>query len=459
MAEEYTILVVEDEENARKLLLEYLKESGYKVFGCATGEEALQFCRENFVDFVLLDIRLPGVSGIDLIPKLKEINPLIKVIMVTALGDVDLVVRAMSMGASDYVVKPVNLEKLLAKIEKIKPKHIEEVELKAIEDISALRLPEFVYASDKMKKVLFYVVRAARSNAPCLITGETGTGKTALARIIHSLSSRKNGPFVDVHLQSIPETLIESELFGYEKGAFTGADKSYEGLIVRAQGGTLFLDEIGELKREMQVKLLKVIEEKMVRPVGGTQPKKVDFRLITATNRDIKKEVKQGTFREDLYYRINVIEIAVPPLRERREDIPVLLDYFLKKYSKSEGKEIKGFSKEALKYLLRYDYPGNVRELSNIVERATVMATKNVIDVSDLPEEVVRSSAAHVNFVSGGATTLPEVIKKIEKKMILEALKEENFVKLRAAKKLGISERVLRYKMKLYGIEDGKGNS
>jgi DNA-binding NtrC family response regulator len=459
MAEEYTILVVEDEENARKLLLEYLKESGYKVFGCATGEEALQFCRENFVDFVLLDIRLPGVSGIDLIPKLKEINPLIKVIMVTALGDVDLVVRAMSMGASDYVVKPVNLEKLLAKIEEIKPKHIEEVELKAIEDISALRLPEFVYASDKMKKVLFYVVRAARSNAPCLITGETGTGKTALARIIHSLSSRRNGPFVDVHLQSIPETLIESELFGYEKGAFTGADKSYEGLIVRAQGGTLFLDEIGELKREMQVKLLKVIEEKMVRPVGGTQPKKVDFRLITATNRDIKKEVKQGTFREDLYYRINVIEIAIPPLRDRREDIPVLLDYFLKKYSKSEGKEIKGFSKEALKYLLRYDYPGNVRELSNIVERATVMATKNVIDVSDLPEEVVRSSAAHSKFVSGGVTTLPEVLKEIEKNMILEALKEENFVKLRAAKKLGISERVLRYKMKLYGIEDGKGDS
>ncbi len=459
MAEEYTILVVEDEENARKLLLEYLKESGYKVFGCATGEEALQFCRENFVDFVLVDIRLPGVSGIDLIPKLKEINPLIKVIMVTALSDVDLVVRAMSMGASDYVVKPVNLEKLLAKIEEIKPKHIEEVELKAIKDISALRLPEFVYASDKMKKVLFYVVRAARSNAPCLITGETGTGKTALARIIHSLSSRKNGPFVDVHLQSIPETLIESELFGYEKGAFTGADKSYEGLIVRAQGGTLFLDEIGELKREMQVKLLKVIEEKMVRPVGGTQPKKVDFRLITATNRDIKKEVKQGTFREDLYYRINVIEIAIPPLRERREDIPVLLDYFLKKYSKSEGKEIKGFSKEALKYLLRYDYPGNVRELSNIVERATVMATKNVIDVSDLPEEVVRSSAAHSKFVSGGVTTLPEVLKEIEKNMILEALKEENFVKLRAAKKLGISERVLRYKMKLYGIEDGKGDS
>jgi DNA-binding NtrC family response regulator len=459
MAEEYTILVVEDEENARRLLLEYLKESGYKVFGCATGEEALQFCRENFVDFVLLDIRLPGVSGIDLVPKLKEINPLIKVIMVTALSDVDLVVRAMSMGASDYVVKPVNLEKLLAKIEEIKPKHIEEVELKAIEDISALRLPEFVYASDKMKKVLFYVVRAARSNAPCLITGETGTGKTALARIIHSLSSRREGPFVDVHLQSIPETLIESELFGYEKGAFTGADKSYEGLIVRAQGGTLFLDEIGELKREMQVKLLKVIEEKMVRPVGGTQPKKVDFRLITATNRDIKKEVKQGTFREDLYYRINVIEIAIPPLRERREDIPVLLDYFLKKYSKSEGKEIKGFSREALKYLLKYDYPGNVRELSNIVERATVMATKNVIDVSDLPEEVVRSSAAHVNLVSGGATTLPEVIKKIEKKMILEALREENFVKLRAAKKLGISERVLRYKMKLYGIEDGKSDN
>ncbi len=209
----------------------------------------------------------------------------------------------------------------------------------------------------------------------------------------------------------------------------------------------------------MQVKLLKVIEEKMVRPVGGTQPKKVDFRLITATNRDIKKEVKQGAFREDLYYRINVIEIAVPPLRDRREDIPVSLDYFLKKYSKSEGKEIKGFSKEALKYLLRYDYPGNVRELSNIVERATVMATKNVIDVSDLPEEVVRSSAAHVNFASGGATTLPEVLKEIEKSMILEALKEENFVKLRAAKKLGISERVLRYKMKLYGIEDGKSNN
>lgn len=455
---EYTVLIVEDEENARKLLVEYLNSKGFKAFGVATGEEAVKYSKENFVDFALLDIRLPGISGIDLVQKIKEINPLVKIIMVTALSDVDTVVQAMSRGASDYVVKPVNLEVLLSKLEAMKPAHVKEIEIKAIKDISNFHLPEFVYASEKMKEVLYNVVRAAKSNAPCLIVGETGTGKTAIARIIHTLSSRRNGPFIDVHLQSIPESLVESELFGYEKGAFTGADRSYEGLILRAHGGTLFIDEIGELKREMQVKLLKVIEDKMVRPIGGTQVKKVDFRLITATNRDIKKEVQQGTFREDLYYRINVIEIFVPPLRERKEDIPVLLDYFLRKYSKIEGKEITGFSREALKYLLKYDYPGNIRELSNIVERACVMATKNVIEVKDLPEEVLkRDSSLELSF-SYSQKSLPEIVSEIEKKLILEALREENFVKTRAAKRLGISERVLRYKMKIYGIEDGKGD-
>lgn len=460
MNSKFTILLVEDERRTLDLLTEFLKGQGYNVLAAENGKEALSLFSSIPVDGILLDIRLPDASGLELLRSFRKENPLVKVIMVTAVSDVETVVSAMREGAVDYIVKPVDLSALFSKIEKIRKSYELDIEVKVIENLKETQIRDFVFASEKMREVLYLVVKASRTSAPCLLTGETGTGKTLIARIIHSLSKRKDGPFVDVHLQAIPETLLEAELFGYEKGAFTGAERSYDGLVVRSCGGTLFLDEIGELKRDLQVKLLKVIEEKELRPVGGTKTRAVDFRLITATNRDLKKEVQDGIFREDLYYRINVIEIEIPPLRERREDIPLLLDYFREKYSKSEGKEIKGFSKEAKELLVRYSYPGNVRELSNIVERACVMSSKNLIEVQDLPGYLWKANAEHFEaVVSGPDNSLPSIMRNFERKLIEEALKAEGFIKSRAARRLGVSERVLRYKIKVLGIEDGKGNS
>jgi len=456
-------LIVEDEKDALNLLAGFLTKEGFEVYTARRGKDAVNLFESEHFDLVLLDIRLPDISGKEVIEKIKSLNPLTPVIVVSALQDVETVVEMLKKGAEDYITKPISLDQLLVKIKGALEKFRRELELRIIEEINTEELlgRDFVFQSKKMQDVLIKALKASKSNAPCLVMGETGTGKTLLARLIHNLSGRKNGPFVDVHLQAIPETLVESELFGYKKGAFTGADKSYEGLIIKANGGTLFLDEIGELKRDLQVKLLKVIEEKKVKPLGDTQEYPVDFRLITATNRDLYSLVKEGYFREDLYYRLNVIEIVIPPLRERREDIPILLNYFLKKYAESEGKDIEGFTKDAMELLLRYPYPGNVRELSNIVERACVMASKSLVDVEDLPETVrnyeKKKMLESAKEVKEG--NLFYMVREFEKRLIINALKEANFVKTKAAKKLGISERVLRYKIKALGIEDGEMHS
>lgn len=456
-------MIVEDEKDALNLLAGFLTKEGFEVYTARRGKDAVNLFESEHFDLVLLDIRLPDISGKEVIEKIKSLNPLTPVIVVSALQDVETVVEMLKKGAEDYITKPISLDQLLVKIKGALEKFRRELELRIIEEINTEELlgRDFVFQSKKMQDVLIKALKASKSNAPCLVMGETGTGKTLLARLIHNLSGRKNGPFVDVHLQAIPETLVESELFGYKKGAFTGADKSYEGLIIKANGGTLFLDEIGELKRDLQVKLLKVIEEKKVKPLGDTQEYPVDFRLITATNRDLYSLVKEGYFREDLYYRLNVIEIVIPPLRERREDIPILLNYFLKKYAESEGKDIEGFTKDAMELLLRYPYPGNVRELSNIVERACVMASKSLVDVEDLPETVrnyeKKKMLESAKEVKEG--NLFYMVREFEKRLIINALKEANFVKTKAAKKLGISERVLRYKIKALGIEDGEMHS
>ncbi|MEO0229741.1 MAG: sigma-54 dependent transcriptional regulator, partial [candidate division WOR-3 bacterium] len=454
----FRILIVEDDKLALDLLVNFLKKEGYECRGATTAQDALNLMDNLSFDLVLLDIRLPDFSGVELLGRIKELNPIIPIIMVSALSDVDVVVETLKKGAEDFIVKPVILDDLVKKINNALNRYEKEVELKTVEEVGSLEGLGFIYKSQKTKEILIKALKAAKSNAPCLILGETGTGKTLLARIIHKLSRRKEGPFIDVHLQSIPETLMEAELFGYRKGSFTGAERDSEGLITKAKGGTLFLDEIGELKRDLQVKLLKVIEERRFRPLGSQSEIEVDFRLITATNRNLHSLIKEGVFREDLYYRINIIEIVIPPLRERREDVPVLIEYFLKKYSMVEGKEVKGVTKDAMDILMRYPFPGNVRELSNIIERACVMTSGNFIDVEDLPEAVRDYSKKDVlsTVFQPSGENLFEMVRDFERRIIISALNEEKFVKSRAARRLGISERVLRYKMKVLGIENGK---
>ena len=447
------ILIIEDEGSQRMLLREFLEERGYTVDEAETGEEGIKKVKKKAFDVVLIDIRLPDISGIEVLKEIRKINLEIKAIMITAFQDVKLVVESLKNGAFNYLVKPINLEELLINIRKAQENLRLEREVKVLRTIvRPERLKGIVAESYAMKQVADIAIRVAGSSSTVLITGESGTGKELIARLIHEKSQRKNGPFVAVNLAAIPESLIESELFGYEKGAFTGADREKPGLIERAHGGTLFLDEIGELPLPLQVKLLRVIEEKEIQRLGGLKPKKVDFRLLTATNRDLKEMVKAGTFRDDLFYRINVIHIHIPPLRERKEDIPYLLEHFLKIYSAREAKKIKGFTREAYELLLRYHYPGNVRELENIVERAVVLSQGEYITTEELPLSLRKEIfPQEQEFLS-----LDERIEAIERSIILEALKRNNWVKTRAARELGISERVLRYRIQKLGIQENK---
>ncbi len=448
------ILIVEDEKNQREILQEFLESKGYETEGAESGEEALKKFESEIFDTILLDIKLPDTSGINLLKKFREVNPRIPVIMTTAYSDVDLVIEAMKSGAFHYLVKPINLDELLIVISRA-IKHLNLVrEIELLKEEKELLYPDvegIVAESYEMKKVLATALKVAKSCASVLITGETGTGKELIARFIHRYSPRKDKPFIPVNVAAIPETLIESELFGHVKGAFTGAVKDRKGYFQMADGGTIFLDEIGELPLNLQPKLLRVLQEGEFFPVGSSKPVKVDIRVIAATNKNLEEEVKKGNFREDLYYRLNVIHIHIKPLRERREDIPYLLDYFLKKFSQKEGKKIHGFTREAYEALIRYDYPGNVRELENIVERAVVMSQGDLITTDDLPVHLVSSE---FQVESNKNLSLPERLELIEKSLILEALKENNWVKTRAAKELGISERVLRYRMEKLGIKE-----
>ena len=449
-----TILIVEDEKNQREILQEFLESKGYETEGAESGEEALKKFESRIFDAILLDIKLPDTSGIDLLKKIRKINPQIPVIMTTAYSDVDLVIEAMKSGAFHYLVKPINLDELLIVISRA-IKHLNLVkEIELLKEEKELFYPDvegIVAESYEMKRVLATALKVAKSRASVLITGETGTGKELIARFIHRYSPRKDKPFIPVNVAAIPETLIESELFGHVKGAFTDAVKDRKGYFQMADGGTIFLDEIGELPLNLQPKLLRALQEGEFFPVGSSKPVKVDIRVIAATNKNLEEEVRKGNFREDLYYRLNVIHIHIKPLRERREDIPYLLDHFLKKFSQKEGKKIRGFTREAYEALIRYDYPGNVRELENIVERAVVMAQGDLITTDDLPVHLLSSE---FQVESNKNLSLPERLELIEKSLILEALKKNNWVKTRAAKELGISERVLRYRMEKLGIKE-----
>lgn len=437
------ILIVDDEATQREILAGFLKKQGYAIFTARNGSEALTVFMDHSVDLVLLDHRMPDMNGTEVLAKIKKINPLIRAIMITAFGSVDTAVNIMRLGADDFMEKPVDLKELLDKIQQLDETILVERDVEQLDTaINTADLPvRMVGESAAMKNLFSLVMRAAPTPWTILIRGETGTGKELIARLVHHLSPGKDGPFVELNCAAVPESLFESELFGHEKGAFTGAESRRRGVFEQANHGTLFLDEAGELPLAMQAKLLRTLQESTITRVGGEKTFPVDLRIIAATNRDLKEMAGKGEFREDLYFRLNVIELEIPPLRQRKEDIPALIDFFLAKYNSDVV-----FTEEALRQLGKYSFPGNVRELEHIVQRTVTLARSSVVKVSDLPTEIRNYHGA--NEIGN----LNQRLSEVERRMLLDALKANNWVQTRAALALGISERVLRYKMSKAGI-------
>lgn len=446
------ILIVEDEKNQRTLMKRALERKEYAVQEAETGEEAITKFEHGGFDIVLLDQRLPDITGIEVLTRIKKINPMIPVIIVTAFANVRDAVDAMKKGAFHYLTKPVDMDELLLSMKNA----LETLSLKRENEElrnnlrEKFRYDKIIYASGIMEEVLSLAFRASKSDANVLITGESGTGKELIAGAIHHLSPRKQNNFVSAHLAALPETLVEAELFGHEKGAFTGADRRRIGKFEFASGGTIFLDEIGELPPAVQVKLLRVIQDKSITRLGSNDDIKVNVRLVCATNKKIEEEIESGRFRQDLFYRLNVIRIHLPTLRERKEDIPLLVDQFIRTHAQKEQKTINGITDEAMKILLKYHFPGNIRELQNIIERAIVLARGDFITKDELPLSIADTAKSQV---SG---KLNEAISKIETAMIQDALRRTNGNQTKAAAELGISERVLRYKIGKYKIRPEK---
>ncbi len=442
-----SILIVEDEESQRTLLSGLMKKEGYTIGEAGTGADALEFFKRDIFELVLLDYKLPDTDGLTLLKKLKEINPEIEVIMITAFGSIENAVGALKAGASEYLTKPIDLDDLLFKIKKTEERTYLVRENRVLKETlkDRFKSEDFVYQSEKMNEVASLIVRIAKTDSTCIINGESGVGKEVVVDLLHSLSERNNNALIKVNCAAIPETLLESELFGYEKGAFTGAYQRKIGKFELANKGTIFLDEVGDIPLVLQSKLLRVLQEREIERLGGLHPVKVDVRIIAATNKNLDEEVKKGAFREDLYYRLNVVNIRVPPLRERKDDIPLLIDFFLKKYSAKHKKNVKGLTREARDVLMKYDYPGNVRELENITERAVVLTRGDSISKEDLPAFSDETKDLLEKNMKGTVET-------IERNMILDALNSSEWVQTKAASILGLSERMLRYKIKKYKI-------
>ena len=443
------ILIVDDEKDIGFLLGAFFKREGYEPFYVSTGQEALKIFDKQPFDLVLLDIKMPDIDGIELLKEFKRKRSNINVIMITAYPSIETAVEAMREEAFDYINKPFNLEELKQLVERALARE------KTIFKTKDFHYGKIVARSPAMLRILETLPKVASTKANVLIIGESGVGKEIIAHAIHSLSPRSDKPFVTVNCAGIPETLLESELFGYKKGAFTGATTDRMGLFQSAHKGTLFLDEIGDLSLPLQIRLLRVVEEKRFKPLGSNKEIEVDIRLISATNQDLEQKVTAGQFREDLYYRLNVIPIRIPPLRERKEDIPVLVDYFLKKYSKELGKETPKISSSALSFLMEYSFPGNVRELEHIIERCVALETGNII----LPESLVISDFKKKKHLLKEEAELPsegidleKKLAQIEKGLILEALKRSKGVKKEAAKLLNLSFRSFRYKLQKHGL-------
>ena len=380
--------MVEDGHSQREILRDFLRDEGHDVSEAESGEKALKQLRENYFDLLLVDYKMPGMDGMELLKGVKRINPEVDVIMMTAYGTVETAVQAMKAGAVDYVTKPIELDELLILIDRISERRILLKENEILRDElrrGGVTANDIIFRSTTMDEVINLAGRVATSKATVLIQGESGTGKELVARLLHALSPRSQKPMTVVNCAALPESLLESELFGHEKGAFTGATQRRVGRFEEADGGSLFLDEIGELPLPVQVKLLRFLQEREFERLGGNRTLHSDVRIISATNRDLKTKIGESAFREDLFYRLNVVAITIPPLRERKEDLSPLIDHFLRRFSTQNEKEIEGVLPEAKDLLLKYDYPGNVRELENIIERAVVIARGSLISTRDLP--------------------------------------------------------------------------
>ena len=449
-----SILVIEDGKSQREMLRDFLKDEGHEVLEAENGEKALKKIKENYLDLLLLDYRMPGIDGMKVLEKVKRINPEIDVIMMTAYGTIETAVNAMKAGASDYITKPIELQELLILIDRISERRILLRENEVLREElrgKGVTTEQIIYESTAMHEVINLAGRVANTRTTILIQGESGTGKELLAKLIHTLSPRLEKPMITVNCAALAESLLESELFGHEKGAFTGASRRRIGRFEEADGGTLFLDEIGEIPLSVQVKLLRFLQEREFQRLGGNQTIRSDVRIISATNQDLETKVNEGTFREDLFYRLNVVAITVPPLRERKEDLPPLIDHFLMRFTVENGKEIQGISPEAKDLLLKYDYPGNVREVENIIERAVVITRGSIISASDLPFSKNSLLVDQTGMKARG--TLKESIESFEYQMVRQAMKETGNHQTKAANLLGISERMLRYKLKKYGLK------
>ena len=440
------ILIVDDDKGQRDMLQGFLERQGYRILTAAGGREALRIFETQPVQLALLDNRMEGMNGEEVLQKMRASSPLVRAIMITAYGSVKTAVKVMQLGADDFIEKPVDLTDLLLKIRRIEQEVLVHVEAEQVAESVVLEdLPvAIIGSSKKMQELLSLVSRVAPTEWTTLIYGETGTGKELLARLIHLISTRKDGPFVVVNCAAIPENLFESELFGHEKGAFTGAVSSRLGRFEAAEGGTIFLDEVGEMPQQMQVKLLRTLQERKISRVGSEKDIDVDVRVLAATNRDLKEMVAHGGFREDLFFRLNVLELIVPPLRDRKGDMVELIDFFLKKY---QDRPIR-FDADAVAQLVKYDFPGNVRELEHLVQRMVTLVRGNLIRAGDLPPEIQARSS--------GSGVLNERLAEVECRMLVEALEKNNWVQTQAAESLGISERVLRYKMQKAGIRNKK---
>jgi len=438
------ILIVDDEAMQRDVLSGFLKNKGYNVLTAADGREALKIFEREAVHLVIMDYKMPGLTGDEVLEKMKAINPMIRSIMITAYGNVNTAVTVMKLGAEEFFEKPVDLPVLLEKIQQIEQQIAVNDDLTEVEEILEERpLPlKIIAGSPAMREVISLARRVAESSFSVLIQGETGTGKELIARLIHQLSSRRDNPFLELNCAAIPENLFESELFGHEKGAFTGATNRRRGRFELAHSGALFLDEIGEMPLSLQPKLLRALQEKRISRVGSEGDINVDVRLISATNRNLKKMCEEEKFREDLYFRIKVLEIEIPPLRNRREDIPTLVEFFMERYADRSVR----LASETLDVLIKYSFPGNVRELENIIQRTVTLARGQVSRPTDLPEEI----RDHQTATQG---TLAERLDVLEQKMIISALEKSDWIQTKAAELLGISERVLRYKMKKYHLK------
>ena len=458
-----TILLVDDEPHVLELLSVTLEDEEYRILQADNGKKALAIIEQEEPQVVLLDIRMPDMDGLEVLHQIKESNQTSSVIMMSAHGAMKTVLQAMKRGAYDYLTKPVDLEKVKVLIRRALEAQ------KLTQEITSLRskveekyqLENIVGKHPKMFEVYKMIGRVMDNKATVLIIGETGTGKEVVARAIHFNGLLKDGPFIAIDCASLPSDLLESELFGHEKGAFTGAIAQKMGKFELASKGTLLLDEIGNLTLATQVKLLRFLQEKRIERVGGTRSIELDVRIITATNLDLEKAVKEGSFREDLYYRLNVITIPLPPLRERRDDIPLLVEHFLQKFKSESKRKVKFVPQETMDLLMRYDWPGNVRELENVVERAIVIGKTEAILVEDLPLRMQKRKVVFEPGLEILSENMPfeQRVENFEKRLIVDALEKTNWIQTKASELLGTSRSILKYKTKKYGIKKGTSNN